>query len=1044
MRSRYNERGSLAGIRVALDATNFYDFYFPTDSQNASLADLLAPSFLAPGTVVQGSGDASCKSHSAVKSRSGVGMVRAAALSENGVYPGVGATVSGLFGTDAASVRNSSTTGFGFAFEDDGLTRNRCGAGAGRLALNAEVASTSDGLAVPLGRAGVNDSAGSTFWTTPAELKAKLAVFHDLQSGCCRQALSSPAAVLSGGAAGSANTGVLESRQVVSAGNASTTPFQIDPQHFRIYRLTYGTTTTSTTPYQVPQHCLAATPTLASTIMALGTSASGSSNSSSTTTLMDVEHPVQPGRKTMTFYHYEYEVDATLQVDESGRLFYQISRSNVPEDYWARSGWTDSVLEPGRWYQIAMVHKRDAGHPFENNRASILVDGLEVRSFPLYNIYDLRTTSLNFCGYRVSQLKVWSQATPPGDLGVCSNRHKTIAPTQAADYRYRNLKLDVALDDRYYYEEDLLNSDKFSIKIDGRWRADGPSRCRYDRAMMTYCLCFHGDLSKELFQHTNENVDRERFPAVRVVEDITRKYYFRSREALQSPGQTDDHVLPDMSVRISHAEPQSTEQELAVHRPYSAVDTTPVLTLRGAGRNELDWGFYVQNSTTGTETVTGYEAGEDGALTLDLNVYDFQRWDLSYFTHRVELGLTCDHCLLRSLAQTAGLRIEQVANGTTYDDLASKLALTANSPNLLEGKLRRKFFYIAGPLKYLNEFLSRLEYKPDRNFFGTDGVLIQAKDNTGKVSNLLDILITVQPVPDIPALICPPAFELDEGNFETNPGFDQLFIADNDVPEGTPDDDVEYTLQLAVSEGTVQYNATVYPHVANDSYSLNTQTGVFKTVNRLADIRKMLSGLTYEATSTTFHGVVLATFNTQGTAANSLAMECSAGILVHPVNTPPSVTYSGPVVLSRAAMLGLGISVAGLRFDDVDFGSERYADRTAGVRVMLSVGGADATPCVPTMSLADDNFDRILGIPTENIGGTEGMTFLMGNGWADQRLVMESSLAFMNRQIGTRLLVDPAACQSAVELNVTINDLGNYGKGSALEDTISLSLGVVP
>ena len=143
------------------------------------------------------------------------------------------------------------------------------------------------------------------------------------------------------------------------------------------------------------------------------------------------------------------------------------------------------------------------------------------------------------------------------------------------------------------------------------------------------------------------------FPDVSVVPDITRAYFYRSRESLISPGQVIEYVLPSMSVRIAHAASASFSQEISVHRHYEVVDTAPVAVFNGAGRNELDWVFYnktqaswavptrsdlaeaVENTT---DIILGYQCEEDSTITLDFRVDDLQRWDVSYLQHRVEVG----------------------------------------------------------------------------------------------------------------------------------------------------------------------------------------------------------------------------------------------------------------------------------------------------------------------------------------------------------------------------------------------------------------------
>lgn len=178
------------------------------------------------------------------------------------------------------------------------------------------------------------------------------------------------------------------------------------------------------------------------------------------------------------------------------------------------------------------------------------------------------------------------------------------------------------------------------------------------------------------------------------------------------------------------------------------------------------------------------------------------------------------------------------------------------------------------------------------------------------------------------------------------------------------------------------------------------------TRNKLKHVRQILNGVRYTPESPTFHGVLLLLATARTVREGAQPVECNAGIVVNPVNTPPEVVWTGPTFLSRAVGKNmLGIPISGLKFADVDIASSMMRDRKATVRVGLSVSAVDNPLCTPRLSLADDTYDRILGIPVENLGATEGLTFLVGNGWNDREMQIETTLGYLNRQVGGRLML---------------------------------------
>jgi hypothetical protein len=253
----------------------------------------------------------------------------------------------------------------------------------------------------------------------------------------------------------------------------------------------------------------------------------------------------------------------------------------------------------------------------------------------------------------------------------------------------------------------------------------------------------------------------------------------------------------------------------------------------------------------------------------------------------------------------------------------------------------------------------------------------------------------------------------------------------------------------------------------------------------LGNIRHLLKAIRYTPVSPHFHGVVLMRADAKNVETDvTLPVFCNAGIVVHPVNSAPTIHYrhshngtatpipdyntnpSNPSVfyggqqltLKRSDAGGLGVPVPGLLFDDPDFHSVQYGDRNPLVRltflILTKKDNTEITPrqadillsdlknrtqigiensvvagienaitttntntTVPeselirqeladkgcgVVSLTENNFDRVLGIPREHVGSTEGVTFLSGNGWDDGYLVLETTLKYVNRQVGKR------------------------------------------
>ena len=74
---------------------------------------------------------------------------------------------------------------------------------------------------------------------------------------------------------------------------------------------------------------------------------------------------------------------------------------------------------------------------------------------------------------------------------------------------------------------------------------------------------------------------------------------------------------------------------------------------------------------------------------------------------------------------------------------------------------------------------------------------------------------------------------------------------------------------------------------------IDLRDNVMKVRNTLANIRKILNGVRYTPVDTLFHGVVLMkAFAKNVETSVSLGVDCNAGILVHPINSPPLVWYS--------------------------------------------------------------------------------------------------------------------------------------------------------
>jgi hypothetical protein len=156
---------------------------------------------------------------------------------------------------------------------------------------------------------------------------------------------------------------------------------------------------------------------------------------------------------------FSYESGLHLEVDAWGRLRYQLKRHGADMDELSSSGWTERTLEVGRWHHVALRHIRDGaassdekpGYSRSQSEVDILVDLKSVKKFQLRPLYDMNVMSLFFCGWKFNNLRVWSKNTEVGDLGTCSNRHRTSQFAQNNLDRFSTLEIDVALEDAYDY-----------------------------------------------------------------------------------------------------------------------------------------------------------------------------------------------------------------------------------------------------------------------------------------------------------------------------------------------------------------------------------------------------------------------------------------------------------------------------------------------------------------------------------------------------------------------------------------------------------------
>lgn len=205
----------------------------------------------------------------------------------------------------------------------------------------------------------------------------------------------------------------------------------------------------------------------------------------------------------------------------------------------------------------------------------------------------------------------------------------------------------------------------------------------------------------------------------------------------------------------------------------------------------------------------------------------------------------------------------------------------------------------------------------------------------------------------------------------------------------------------------------------------------------------MFAQLRYTPAPALFHGVVLLRISvTMQTTLQSA--KCALGLVVHAVNTAPAVLVNQTQIL-RAQGGGFlrsrpnHLLGPALQFTDPDVLSESewFAARTPyfGLAMNASCG-------ILSMGLQNER-DYISGAQLPSIAGTEGLTFLDGDGDRDQRVSFQSTLENLNAQMH-RLYYHPEDCLAGnVTVNVTLDDLGNYGGGGPMIDKEGFSFTLI-
>lgn len=376
---------------------------------------------------------------------------------------------------------------------------------------------------------------------------------------------------------------------------------------------------------------------------------------------------------------------------------------------------------------------------------------------------------------------------------------------------------------------------------------------------------------------------------------------------------------------------------------------------------------------------------------------------------------------LPTIAPTVNEDTSQTLAGITINDLdagsgnlqvslfASNGVLSlANNPGVTfitgDGVQDRNLVF-SGPLSVINAALSSLVYLGDKDFNGTDSVLISVNDqgNTGNgipLSDTKTLNLTVSPVNDKPTLTVPPTQAATENVNLTIPG---VSISDVDAGNGA------LTLNLTAGNGILSIGST--PGVTFTNGTTN-QSSTLILSGTLSALNSALQTLTYRSNNN-FSGTdsIAIDVNDNGSTGSGIVLSDSKTIAITILST-----NSAPVITlppAPATNAGQDLAISGISISDPDIGTGIET-----VTISASNGVLSLTP-------------------------NPGIEFLQGNGTQNSRITFRGSLASVNTALASLVYRANTNFQGFDPITVSVSDqVAPDTTGIPLSDTKTLFVNV--
>ncbi len=311
---------------------------------------------------------------------------------------------------------------------------------------------------------------------------------------------------------------------------------------------------------------------------------------------------------------------------------------------------------------------------------------------------------------------------------------------------------------------------------------------------------------------------------------------------------------------------------------------------------------------------------------------------------------------------------------------------------------------ISGTLALINAALNSLTYQGDRDFNGSDVIIVSVNDNgnTGNgvaLSDTKSLFVTVTPVNDAPLLSVPAAQVANENTTVYVTG---ISIGDVDAGSGA------IAVSLAATNGKLSLGSTTGLSFTSGNGSPNASL-IFS--GTLAAINSALSTLLYQGNAN-FSGAdsISINVNDNGNTGFGIPLSDSKTIAVTVLGVNQAPVIQVPLAPSTTANTNLTI-------------------------VGVSISDPDAAGGNETVTIAAAN--GVLSLPSNT-----GLTFLQGTGDQNNRLTFRGTLAAINTAIGNLVYRSYPGFIGFDTITISVNDEGNTGIGTALSDTKTLFVNV--